>query len=65
MVNEFKAKEISSLKSGMTLLKVNKKGLLNRFYFIDLVNYQLIGNSKDPKSKNKKKKCKFLQFSVP
>ena len=62
MINEYKANDKGSLQSGMTLLKVNKKGLMQRFYFIDLANYQLIGSSKDPKSKNRKKKCKFFTF---
>jgi hypothetical protein len=65
MTNEYNEMEKSKLEIGMTLLKLNKKELNERFYRVDLVNFQLIGNSKDSKIKDGEKKCKsILQTSL-
>lgn len=60
MSNEYKANEKSKLEIGMYLWKVIKKDTLDRFYWIDLVNYQIIGKSQDPKCKEGEKKCKIF-----
>ena len=54
--------EKSKLEIGMYLSKVIKKDILERFYWIDLVNYQIIGKSQDPKCKEGEKKCKSFFF---